>query len=211
MKQTFITLAIYVATALTAVAVARPDVATMQQPSVDMYDELCSGNDVIMPSLAEMLGEDVDDFGEFDVNAALKSDLVGYAKQYLGTRYRRGGKGPNGFDCSGFTSYVFRNFGYVLSPASRMQGVQGEDVDIADVEVGDLMFFSGRAGGNTVGHVGMVVDVDRENGTCRFIHASSSQGVVIQQFPDGGYYSRRYLHSRRVLAEDVAEPLASTF
>lgn len=160
-----------------------------------------SDGDTLMPSLTEMLGEDIDDFGEYDLNADLKAELVGYARKYLGTRYVGGGKGPTGFDCSGFTSYVFRNFGYVLSPASRMQGVQGAPVDIRDVEVGDLMFFSGRRGGKNVGHVGMVVDVDRENGTCKFIHASSSQGVVIQNFPDGGYYSRRFLHARRVLDE----------
>ena len=160
-----------------------------------------SDGDTLMPTLAELLGEDIDNFGDFDASAALKEELVGYASRYLGTRYKGGGKGPGGFDCSGFTSYVFRNFGYELFPASRMQCKQGVAVDFSELEVGDLMFFSGRRGGATVGHVGMVVDVDRENGTCRFIHASSSQGIVIQKFPDGGYYSRRYLHARRVLGE----------
>lgn len=157
--------------------------------------------DVMMPSLSELLGEDVDDFGEFDINAEIKNELVGYARKYLGTRYVGGGKGPSGFDCSGFTSYIFRNFGYVLNPGSRLQGTQGEEVSINDVEVGDLMFFSGRRGGRTVGHVGMVVDVDRATGNVKFIHASSSQGVVIQNYPDGGYYSKRFLHARRVIDE----------
>lgn len=195
MKHSIITAILYIATIITVGAVSVPE--------VDTSFSITSEGDVLMPSLSEMLGEDVDDFGEYDINAELKAQLVGYAKRYIGTRYRRGGKGPaTGFDCSGFTSYIFRNFGYVLSPASRLQGVQGEDVSIEDVEVGDLMFFSGHRGGRTVGHVGMVVDVDPEAGTCKFIHASSSQGVVVQDFPDGGYYSRRFLHARRVLNDE---------
>lgn len=177
-------------------------------PAPDPEFAHTSSGDVLMPSLSEMLGEEVDNFGEWDANAAIKEQLVEYANQHLGTRYRGGGKGPSGFDCSGFTSYVFRNIGYVLSPSSRLQGTQGEEIPFDEVEVGDLMFFSGRRGGSTIGHVGMVIDIDRENGTVKFIHASSSQGVVIQNFPDGGYYSNRFLHARRVLS-DGFEPTAS--
>lgn len=162
--------------------------------------------DVYMPTLEEMLGEPVDNLGDIADNQWLKDGLVDYAKNYIGTRYRHGAKGPNAFDCSGFTSYVFRKFGYQLSPASRMQGTQGEHVDLANVEVGDLMFFSGRRGGSTVGHVGMVVDVDRANGTLKFIHASTKRGVVIQNYPDGAYYSRHFLHARRVI--DVEQPIS---
>lgn len=194
MKQFIITIVLYVTAVITVGAVGSKD--------VDVSFATLTNGDVVMPSLSEMLGEEIDDFGEFDINSEIKDALVGYAKKFIGTRYRRGGKGPAGFDCSGFTSYIFRNFGYTLSPASRLQGIQGVDVDIENVEVGDLMFFSGRRGGKTVGHVGMVVDVDPEAGTCKFIHASSSQGVVIQSFPDGGYYSKRFLHARRVLSED---------
>ncbi|MCM1111233.1 MAG: C40 family peptidase [Clostridium sp.] len=177
------------------------------EPAATIEFEASASDDFLMPSLAEMLGEKVDDFGEFDINAELKESLVDYAKKYVGTRYRRGAKGPTAFDCSGFTSYIFRNFGYTLSPASSLQGIQGEPVSMSEVEVGDLMFFSGRRGGKTVGHVGMVVDVDRETGAVKFIHASTSRGVVIDNYPDGGYYSKRFLHARRVLGE--AEELAS--
>lgn len=194
MKHIFLSVIIYIASVATLGAVAKPNMTSG-------FAKTETG-DVLMPSLAEMLGEAVDDFGEFEANAALKDDLVGYASRYLGTRYRSGGKGPGGFDCSGFTSFVFRNFGYSLGASSRVQGQQGESISLDEVEIGDLMFFSGRRGGNTVGHVGMVIDVDREHGTCKFIHASSSQGVVIQNFPDGGYYSNRFIDARRVLGSE---------
>ena len=136
-------------------------------------------NDVLALTPWELLGED-DGLGDmFSSVSSFQSDLVDFAKLHLGRRYRRGGKGPHAFDCSGFTSYVFRNFNISLSPASRLQGNEG----------------------NTVGHVGMVIEVDNETGTVKFIHASSTQGVVIQTFPDGGYYSKHYLHSTRVIDE----------
>lgn len=141
----------------------------------------------------DMFAEETDGISE------LRSEIVDYAKGYIGCRYRSGGKGPKVFDCSGFTSYVFRKFGYELGPASRVQGNQGEHIDFNDAEVGDLMFFSGRRGGKVIGHVGMVINVDKERGQVEFIHASSSQGVVVQKFPDGGYYSKRFLHLRRVI------------
>lgn len=180
---------------------------TVQPPLLPADNEntemagLPGSEDEYMPSLSELLGEPVDDLGDPFVSEMIAGEMIDYAKQFLGTRYRRGAKGPSAFDCSGFTSYIFRNFGYTLSPASRLQGLQGEAVDMSEVEVGDLMFFSGRRGGNTVGHVGMVVDVDRENGSVKFIHASTSKGVVIDRWPDGGYYSRRFLHARRVLGD----------
>ncbi len=158
--------------------------------------------DYYMPTLAELLGEPVDDLAHLDDSEELREDMVEYAKRYLGSRYGRGGKGPKAFDCSGFTSFVFKNFGIQLSPSSSAQGLQGTRIDLANVEVGDLLFFSGRGGGKRVGHVGMVVSVDHEAGTLEFIHSSSSQGVVIQNFPDGGYYSKRYLHASRVIDED---------
>lgn len=160
------------------------------------------GDDVLALTPWELLGED-DGLGDsFNKISNFQSDLVDFAMKYLGSRYRAGGKTPKGFDCSGFTSFVFNNFDITLSPASRLQGKEGKRVSLDELQVGDLMFFSGRRVGNSVGHVGMVIDVDKETGTIKFIHSSSSQGVVITTFPDGGYYSRRYLHSTRVIDDD---------
>lgn len=158
-----------------------------------------NGRDAIALSPWELLGED-DGLGNmFDNVSSFQTDLVNFAKLHLGKKYKPGGKGPYVFDCSGFTSFVFRNFDIKLSPASRLQGQEGTRVNVSDLRVGDLMFFSGRRGGSTVGHVGMVIDVDKETGKVKFIHASTKHGVVIQSFPDGAYYSKHYLHSTRVI------------
>lgn len=159
-----------------------------------------ASDDVYMPTLAEMLGGPVDNL---DSDAAssdgIESRIIDYAKQFIGARYRRGSKGPKAFDCSGFTSYVFRNFDMSLSASSRAQATQGERIDVADARPGDLVFFSGRRGGSTVGHVGIVVSADPENGSLKFIHAATSRGVRIDSYPDGGYYSRRFHSVRRVI------------
>ena len=138
--------------------------------------------------------------GESTLSHLMQAEMVEYAKRYLGCRYRRGSKGPKAFDCSGFTSHVYGKFGYSLDRASRLQGVQGTKISLEDAKVGDLIFFSGRrVSKSTIGHVGMVIDVDPDRGTLKIIHASCSQVVVVTSYPDGGYYSRRFISVRRVI------------
>lgn len=134
-----------------------------------------------------------------DEDEDLVCELTDYAARYLGTRYRLGASGPKAFDCSGFTSYVFRQFGIELTRSSRTQWTEGEKVENGHLRPGDLVFFSSRGSGRgRVGHVGIVVDVN-EDGSWRFIHASTTRGVVYQNFPDGGYYERNYIGAKRVL------------
>lgn len=131
------------------------------------------------------------------------SRMINYAARFLGTRYSRGASGPKAFDCSGFTSYIFKNFGITLNRSSRDQYLQGEKVNIKNLRPGDLLFFSSSSSGRgKVGHVAMVTSVDPATGSCRFIHASTRKGVTYQQFPDGGYYSRNFIGARRILPAD---------
>lgn len=141
-----------------------------------------------------------DTSAESDDNEALVAQMKDFASTLVGTRYRLGAAGPKQFDCSGFVGYVFRNFGFDLSRDSRSQYLQGEKVEANQLKPGDLLFFSSRSSGKgRVGHVAMVVDVN-EDGSCRFIHASSSKkGVVYQNFPDNGYYSRNYIGAKRII------------
>lgn len=129
-------------------------------------------------------------------------ELKNIAARYLGRRYVWGATGPKNFDCSGFTSYVFKQAGIQLNRTSQMQYRQGTPVDKADLKPGDLMFFSSpRTGRGVVGHVGMVVDVEEDGKRVTFIHASTSKGITYQKFPDSGYFNRRYIGAKRVLNE----------
>lgn len=127
----------------------------------------------------------------------LLNDLLTEARTHLGKRYARGSKGPKAFDCSGFSSYVYRQFGYELSASSRSQYEEGESVDRKQLRKGDLVFFKGRSTKGGVGHVGIVVDSD-ENGNFKFIHAATSSGIIISSCNEP-YYAKRYIGSKRII------------
>lgn len=138
---------------------------------------------------------------EINENALhLVQDIIDYAKDYLGCKYRKGGKGPKTFDCSGFVGYVLRHFGFDMAASSKEQYKQGEKISDDEIKPGDLVFFGTRTTKN-VGHVGLVVDVSEDAKTIKFIHASNSLGVTIDQYPDGGYYSNKYIGAKRLLED----------
>lgn len=127
----------------------------------------------------------------------LAKDLISAARCHIGARYKRGSIGPKAFDCSGFTSYVFKHMGIMLKRSSQEQNTQGEAVqETYDLLPGDLVFF-GR-GGKTVNHVGIVTNVDSKEGTFTFIHASTSRGVRIDSSTDD-YWISRYAGARRII------------
>ncbi|AEA44909.1 C40 family peptidase [Fluviicola taffensis] len=124
-------------------------------------------------------------------------EIIQFAKKFLGTPYHYAGSTPSGFDCSGFIYYVMGNFGMRLSRSSPGLAEFGKTVKLTDLQPGDLMFFKGRnTGSSGVGHVAMVVEV--KNGVIRFIHSSTSRGVIIDTFNNSGYYVPRYLKSKRL-------------
>ncbi len=116
------------------------------------------------------------------------SQVANYAYNFLGRPYVYGANGPNAFDCSGFTSYVYRHFGVSLPRTARSQFSAGSAVSRDNLAPGDLVFF------NTVGylgHVGLYI------GGGDFIHAASSGRVKISSLNEG-YYRTRYAGARRV-------------
>ena len=127
----------------------------------------------------------------------LLNDLLSEARSHMGKRYSRGSKGPGAFDCSGFSSYVYRQFGYKLSPSSRDQYNQGEKVDRKELRKGDLVFFKGRSTKGGVGHVGIVVDAD-DKGNFSFIHAATSKGITVSKSSEP-YYASRFVGGKRVI------------
>lgn len=112
------------------------------------------------------------------------TQVVSYAKKYLGASYVYGGDGPNSFDCSGFTQYVYKKFGVSLPHSASAQQSYGKAVSKSNLKQGDLVFFTG--------HVGIYV------GNNKFIHAANpSKGVVITSLSDS-YYKKNYITARRI-------------
>lgn len=167
-------------------------VAAVEEPlqtSVDLPEVLTS---IIneMPAVLKMS----------EPEKAVATDLIKAAKQHIGARYHIGSSGPSAFDCSGFTSYVFKHLGITLKRSSQEQHRQGSAITSAkDLLPGDLVFFGRR--GKHVSHVGIVVDVDPD-GTFQFIHASTSRGVRIDDSTDD-YWSPRFVGARRIIGTQI--------
>ena len=145
----------------------------------------------------DFLYEGSDDLNlEYDDMAI--NGLLDEAMSHIGARYRSGSKGPYVFECSGFTSYVFRQLGAGnIGASSRDQYARNMPVSRSEMQRGDLVFFTSPRSGRNVGHVGIVVDVDPITNTFNFIHASTSDGVKISNSNDG-FYARRFIGVRRV-------------
>lgn len=174
------------------------------------YGSLRAGTPNALPAkriaghvLPNLVAERTFFIGQLDKKAEMFSfadNIVSYSKHYLGLPYRRGSKGPRSFDCSGFTSFVFNNFGYKLSFGCVEQINQGAEVDKEKLQTGDLIFFKGRnVKSSQVGHVGIVVSNDKGNIT--FIHACN-RGVIIDNLDESAYYKPRYVTGRRIIAEN---------
>lgn len=121
------------------------------------------------------------------------SDMITYAKRFLGTKYVWGGTTAKGFDCSGFVKYVFSHFNISLSRTSSAQAKCGTYVKKSNLAAGDLVFFDTNGGKNNITHVGIYI------GGGKFIHASSSHKKVVISDITSGYYSRKYMTARRVV------------
>jgi hypothetical protein len=115
--------------------------------------------------------------------------VLGIARRFLGTPYRWGGMTPNGVDCSGYVQEVFELAGYALPRLADDQYNATVPVETADAKAGDLVFFSTYLPGPS--HVGIYL------GEGRFLHASSSRGVIEARL-DEEYFATRYLGLRRI-------------
>ena len=121
-------------------------------------------------------------------------EVVNIAKKYLGYKYVVGGKNPEtGFDCSGFTRYIFLQFGYSLGTTAAGQNNLGVEVSRNDLRPGDLILFYDEAK-TKIGHTGIYIS----NGD--FIHSANPQrGVVIDNINTNSYYNERYIVAKRIV------------
>ena len=130
------------------------------------------------------------DFVDLTTSSTVSSNsgFVDTAKKYLGTRYVYGGAAPGGFDCSGFTMYVYKQHGYSLPHSASAQwqsGIGTRVYSISELQPGDLVFFNdpSRSAGKACSHAGIYV------GNGQIIHSSSSRskGVIISDLTSGYY------------------------
>ena len=121
---------------------------------------------------------------------SIGEQIVAFAEQFLGTPYVWAGSSPSGFDCSGFVSYVFKNFGYTVNRTAASIYTNGVAVDKSELQIGDAVFFASSS--ESIGHVGIYI------GDGEFIHSSSGCGYVTISGLDESYYSRMYVGARRI-------------
>ena len=127
---------------------------------------------------------------EAPISSEKAQEIIAYAKKFMGVKYVFGGASPSGFDCSGFTMYVFNKFGINLPHSASSQAGLGLAVSKSDLVPGDLVFFQTYKSG--ISHVGIYI------GNNNFLEASSSRGIAITSL-SSSYYSSRYKGATRIL------------
>lgn len=126
----------------------------------------------------------------------LRRNIVGYAQKFVGAPYQYAGTSPKtGFDCSGFTSFVLKEFRIPVSPASARQATEGIKVPLETVLPGDLVFFS--QDGNRISHVAMVVERTKTGIVC--VHSTTSRGVITENITTSTYWKPRIQYARDVI------------
>lgn len=148
-----------------------------------------ASSDYMVPCL-DQSGSRGDDVA---VSSALGQQIIAYAKQYLGRPYVWGGNGPNSFDCSGFTKYVYAHFGYTLNRTASAQLKNGVSVSRSELQAGDLVFFYNGKVSTPVSHVGIYI------GNGDFIHASSNSYTVEISSLYAKNYDAKYVYARRII------------
>ncbi len=148
---------------------------------------------VLVLSLVLFLGIEVGSaFAETPLNSTVDS--------LEGAPYKWAGTTEKGFDCSGFTAYVFAKFGIDLPHSSKSQNKEGYWIPKEDLRPGDLVFFN--TDGKGVSHVGIYL------GEGEFIHSATNKGVMKNQMSEA-YYENRYVSARRVLWDDIYNQLTA--
>ncbi len=122
--------------------------------------------------------------------------ITDFAKQFEGVRYKFGGTTKKGMDCSGLVYESFKAFNIQLPRISRDMAKEGKNVLLDSLEVGDLLFFKTSKKRNTISHVGLVVTA--LPGNIEFIHATTSQGVIISSLAEHYWYFS-FAIARRIL------------
>ena len=121
-------------------------------------------------------------------------EIANYALTFVGYPYVYGGSSPSGFDCSGFTQYVYKQFGYGLNRTASAQLQNGTPVSMSELQPGDLVLFKrSGTGSSAASHVGIYI------GNGQFVHASTSKVGVIVSDISSAYYTTGFVGGRRLV------------
>ena len=124
-------------------------------------------------------------------NNGTVNKVISLAKGKVGNRYVWGATGPNTFDCSGFTQWLYKQVGISIPRVSKDQSKYGKSVSRSNLQPGDLLFFN--TSGSGVSHVGLYI------GNGQMIHAANSKKGVRHDSITSGYYYNKFTNARRVL------------
>ncbi len=127
---------------------------------------------------------------------AVADNIINTALTFSGTRYKYGGTTKKGMDCSGLLYVSFAEHEVKIPRVSYHMAEEGKKIKIKNVEKGDLLFFKTRKRARRINHVGMVVAVEGDE--VKFIHTSSSRGVIVSSLREG-YWNHAFVKATRVL------------
>lgn len=128
----------------------------------------------------------------------LRKWVAGYGESFGGIDYKYGGKTSKGFDCSGFTKYIFGTYGIQLSGHSGTQATEGKRISLNEAKRGDLIFFGNNG---RISHVGIVCANTAEGIVA--VHSSSSQGIMTQNVSQSSYWRSKMMFAVDVISENL--------
>lgn len=127
---------------------------------------------------------------------SLANSIIDYAKQFNGVKYKYGGTTKKGMDCSGLVTTAFKSEDIYLPRTTEDLALEGNWIDLKEVQKGDLLFFANKKNNRKVNHVGLVTEA--RFGYVEFIHASTSLGVIISNLAER-YWHSAFIQARRIL------------
>jgi cell wall-associated NlpC family hydrolase len=131
-----------------------------------------------------------------NANSSKATKIVNYAKGFEGTRYKFGGTNEKGMDCSGLVYTAFNQEDIWLPRISRDMAREGQRIPLRQTSIGDLLFFQTNKSSRVINHVGLVVETER--GAIKFIHSTSSRGVIISSLEER-YWNDAFVEARRIM------------
>ena len=122
--------------------------------------------------------------------------IISTAMTFSGTRYKYGGTTKKGMDCSGLVYVSLKENDILFPRASYQMAMEGQKIDVEEVQKGDLLYFKTSKTGKRINHVGLVVEVDGDD--IQFIHATTSRGVLVSSLREG-YWNHAFVKAMRIL------------